>query len=1144
MISVIVPAYNRRETLGATLDSLLAQTHAGWEAIVVDDGSSDGTAELAQEYGGRDPRIRVHRQPNGGVSRARNNGLALASREWTFFLDADDWIIPETFERLLAAAAADPAADAVYGGYVRVDDELRELQRELPELAEDLFPLFARTCAISIHTCLAKTELLRRVGGFDESLVTCEDWDLWQRIARVGGRFARIPDFVAYYRMRVGSASGVGRRMLADGLLVIDRGHGEDPRLAAHPQVAREPLSRASRDVARTYFVCYTAGLEIARGNDARDMIDALEDGITGDVDPHGVAQTLFHAIPVGRATHASEWSLFPDEVHRHCNKFIEALGERLGSHWLAWGARDSLERLLLAATRDERPRRAGRWYLIDLDLDDAPAQELMLAEGIERLLCAVRLGERRIAELEIPVVDGWMPARALADAVAAPEAWAILEALFARDVYPGLGEEAADPDAHDRLGWTVFLRELWDRPSWSSDDFYADGRDAPAESAPHRLVTTPRVEVDLAAPLPALQVRDHDEVVVALTVAGAPLTLLTCPVRRGQVTAQELRRTILTQCGFELCRAVVREAIVLAPADATGTLHERLAHALAARQAADAPVVAAEITTIGRGMGPDGTAVSRWTVLPAAAAPERLALARRDAEPIGGPDEAEVTRLLAAPVVLEAAAALQTSSDSSLLRSLEFDRMFAARPDPWRYDSAYEQTKYEQTLSLVPAGVEQALELGCAEGRFTAQLAERVRALTAADVSPLALLRARARCAEHANVAFEQLDLFERPPAGPYDLIVCSELLYYAEDRRALARAVRALATALAPGGNLVTAHAHVVADEPHAPGFDWDVPFGAATIEQALLGTGLLELQREIRTPHYRVQRYARRRGRRLLPRLAGSHAQRTTAAASELAPALAARFLPTGGRVRREDAAAEPEPTTTRLPILMYHRVAPAGATTAERWRVHPDAFEAQLRHLRERGYQSVTFEQWRAAADRRAPLPARSVMVTFDDGYADFPDYALPLLDRYGFHATMFVVTDLVGATNAWDDGLGESLPLMDWPTLERLHARGVDVGAHSSLHRPLVALDAAELTRDLCRSRMSLQDHLGVPTRSLCYPFGLHDPGVLAIAAGCGFRYGVTTNEWHASFGEDLLSLPRVEVRGTDTLSDFVAKLRA
>ena len=1144
MVSVIVPAYNRRETLGATLDSLLAQTHAEWEAIVVDDGSADGTAALAEEYGHRDPRVRVHRQPNGGVSRARNNGLALASAPWTFFLDADDWIVPDAFERLLAAAAADPTADAVFGGYVRVDDEGRELQRQLPEHADDLFPLFARTCAISIHACLVKRDLLRRVGGFDESLVTCEDWDLWQRIARVGGRFARIPDYIAYYRMRVGSASGSGRRMLADGLLVIDRGHGEDPRLAERPPVARAPLSRAARDVARTYFVCYAAGLEIAAGNDARDMIDALGDGISGDVDPHGVAETLFHAIPVGRATPASEWARFPDAVHRLCQQFIEALGERLGSHWLAWGARDSLERLLLAETRDERPRRAGRWYLIDLDLDGAPPQELTLPDGVERLLCAVRLGDRRIAEIEIPVVDGWMSARALADAVAAPHAWGVLEALFARDVYPRLGDEAAGAGAHDRLGWTAFLRELWDRPSWSGDDFYAGGRRSLAESAPRRSVTTARIEVNVAAPLPALDADGLDEVAVAVSVGGAPLTLVTCPVRQGQVTAHELRRAILVQCGFELCRAVVREAVVLAPAGATGTLHERLARALAANApGAGSPVVAADVTTIGRGMGADGTSVSRWTVLPAAAAPERLALARRDGEAIGGPDAAGVVRLLAAPVVLEPdPRAPLAPSDDSLLRSLEFDRTFAARPDPWRYDSAYEQAKYEQTLSLVPAGVERALELGCAEGRFTTQLAERVRALTAADVSPLALSRARARCAGRANVAFEQLDLFEHPPAGPYDLIVCSELLYYADDRRTLARTVRALAAALAPGGHLLTAHAHVVADAPRAPGFDWDVPFGAAAIEQALLATGLLELRREIRTTHYRVQLYARRRLRRLSPRAAGSRAQRTTAAAAELAPELAERFLPAGGRVRRE--AAEQEPATTRLPILMYHRVAPDGRPATQRWRLHPDAFEAQLRHLREHGYQSVTFEQWRVAADRRAPLPARSVMLTFDDGYADFPDYALPLLDRYGFHATMFVVTDLVGATNAWDDGFGESLPLMDWPTLERLHARGVNVGAHTALHRPLVTLDAAELTRDLCRSRMSLHEHLGLAVRSVCYPFGLHDPGVLAIAAGCGFHYGVTTNEWHASFGEDLLGLPRVEVRGTDSLADFVAKLRA
>ena len=164
-ISVIVPAFNREQTLAASLDSLLAQSDGGWQAIVVDDGSSDGTAAVAESYVARDARIELRRVANGGVSRARNAGIERAQGEWLFFLDADDWIVPDAFQRLRAAATADPEADAVLGACLRMDERGRELWTQHPERGRDLFPLFARTCAIVIHSCLVRTELIRRAAS-------------------------------------------------------------------------------------------------------------------------------------------------------------------------------------------------------------------------------------------------------------------------------------------------------------------------------------------------------------------------------------------------------------------------------------------------------------------------------------------------------------------------------------------------------------------------------------------------------------------------------------------------------------------------------------------------------------------------------------------------------------------------------------------------------------------------------------------------------------------------------------------------------------------------------------------------------------------------------------------------------------------
>ena len=194
-----------------------------------------------------------------------------------------------------------------------------------------------------------------------------------------------------------------------------------------------------------------------------------------------------------------------------------------------------------------------------------------------------------------------------------------------------------------------------------------------------------------------------------------------------------------------------------------------------------------------------------------------------------------------------------------SLWQRFCFEMAFTLVPDPWHYTSSSQQTKYEQTLNLLPTTpLARVLELGCGEGYLTVPLAARAGSLIAADISQLALSRAAKTCATHQleNVSFQRLDLTLDPLPGGCDLIVCSEVLYYVSGQLALQAVARKLIAALKPGGYLLASHYLRVDSEPERTKFDWLLPFGAILIGETLTTTSKLRLVKEIRAPRYRIQ------------------------------------------------------------------------------------------------------------------------------------------------------------------------------------------------------------------------------------------------------------------------------------------------
>jgi glycosyltransferase involved in cell wall biosynthesis len=182
-ISVVIPAYNVSAYIGKCLASTLSQTHANLEIIAIDDGSTDDTAEVIERYAA-DPRVKRISQKNAGVSAARNAGLDAATGEWLAFVDGDDRLAPEMYERLLAAVKrAD--ADMAVCDYNLVYDDRTDLaysgiRDETADVPGDVYGYFATRCACPrpnnyIWTRLYRTELVRRSGVRFESYKLGDD---------------------------------------------------------------------------------------------------------------------------------------------------------------------------------------------------------------------------------------------------------------------------------------------------------------------------------------------------------------------------------------------------------------------------------------------------------------------------------------------------------------------------------------------------------------------------------------------------------------------------------------------------------------------------------------------------------------------------------------------------------------------------------------------------------------------------------------------------------------------------------------------------------------------------------------------------------------------------------------------------------
>jgi glycosyltransferase involved in cell wall biosynthesis len=235
LVSVVIATFNTGRYLPQAVQSVLSQTYSNVEILIIDDGSTDDTAQIIRRWE-QDERVRVYRQPNGGQAQARNRGVALSKGQYVAFLDADDEWLSHKLSRQMPLFT-NPQVGVVYSEYECMDAEGRALPKPPTRMyrgrvtAALLIDNF-----VSFQTAVVRRECLERHGAFDESVRMGDDYDLWLRLS-AHYEFDYIPQPTARYRVWSGQMSKNYRRRYESAIRTMRRFLEHNPGLVSAGQI-------------------------------------------------------------------------------------------------------------------------------------------------------------------------------------------------------------------------------------------------------------------------------------------------------------------------------------------------------------------------------------------------------------------------------------------------------------------------------------------------------------------------------------------------------------------------------------------------------------------------------------------------------------------------------------------------------------------------------------------------------------------------------------------------------------------------------------------------------------------------------------------------------------------------------------------
>lgn len=227
-----------------------------------------------------------------------------------------------------------------------------------------------------------------------------------------------------------------------------------------------------------------------------------------------------------------------------------------------------------------------------------------------------------------------------------------------------------------------------------------------------------------------------------------------------------------------------------------------------------------------------------------------------------------------------------------------------------------------------------------------------------------------------------------------------------------------------------------------------------------------------------------------------------------------------------------------TSVKVPVLMYHRIE-ANPNRSDTWQISLTEFKQEMKYLKDNGYTTLTNDQFYNIITKKAAMPAKPVLLTFDGATIDFYNNAYPILRQYGFNATEYVVTDQIGTS--WGSP-SDIIRIMNENQLEIVGNNKIELENHSTTHGHIANLSTAELTKRVSGAATKLESLTNKPVKYFAYPFGESSNNFVNVLKGLKVKMAFKVGGGMATDSSDLMNMPRIAIVNTDNIGTFTRKL--